>query len=428
MNIFLKLLFFLFISSNSYGLNIDEAIKSTIENNPKVKIALEKINESRELLIFSKNENLPDITGSISGTYSKADTETSTSNTTPETFTDAYKITISKNLYDAGYNDLEFERSKVLFNNEIINFKSTIQNLILEAIEGYLTVINYEKSLEATQKNYDSVSKAFEEINTRYELGSATLYDLQTSEASFAIAKTNLYIAEQNLEISKKTFKRIVNLYPGNLEDVLEVNDLINIDNIIQGAKTNNLELLLISNEIKNLDILILKEQKSKKPNIDITGTGLYSYGSRLEKGTDTTSGSIALTLTVPLYQKGQDDSNIRKYKSQKLQEEIKLEDTYDDLQILILNAFKDLKISKSNMESNLIVIKSIKTALISLNEEYAIGTKSITDLVEEEEKLLNANVNYLNSKRDYLLNYFKLKSLDGSLINIFDKYLPIIK
>ena len=84
--------------------------------------------------------------------------------------------------------------------------------------------------------------------------------------------------------------------------------------------------------------------------------------------------------------------------------------------------------ISKSKMESNLIVIKSIKTALISLKEEYQIGTKSITDLVEEEEKLLNANVNYLNSKRDYLLNYFKIKSLDGSLINIFDKYLPIIK
>tara|TARA_Y100001970_G_C14236175_1_gene861929 strand:- start:1548 stop:2804 length:1257 start_codon:yes stop_codon:yes gene_type:complete len=416
------------ISSQSYGLSIDEAIKSTIENNPKVKIALEKINESKEILIYSKREKLPNITSSITGTYSNADTETATSSTTPETFTDEYKVTITKNLYDSGYTNLEIERSKVLYNNELINFKTTIQDLILDAINGYLTVINYEKSLEATKKNYDSVSKAYEEIKTRYELGSATLYDLQNAEASYNIAKTNLYSAEQNLKISKKTFQRIVNLKPTDLEDIINIESSINIDNVIEEAKSNNLNLLLISNEIKNKEILIHKEKQSKKPTLDISGTGLYSYGSRLDKGTETSSGSIALTLTIPLYQKGQDDSNIRKYQSQKLQEKINLEDSFDDLQISLLNTYKELMISKSKMESNLIVIKSIKTALISLKEEYQIGTKSITDLVEEEEKLLNANVNYLNSKRDYLLNYFKIKSLDGSLINIFDKYLPIIK
>ena len=428
MKIILKLIFFLFIANNCFGINIDEAIKSTIENNPKVSIALEKIEEAKELLIYSKSEKLPSITSSVSGTYSKSDTDTSTSNSTPETFTDAYKITISKNLYDAGFNDLEIERSKVLFNNEIINFKSTIQDLILQAIEGYLTVINYEKSLEATKKNYDSVLNAYEEIKTRFELGSATLYDLQNSEASFAIAKTNLYSAEQNLSISKKTFKRIVSLSPINLEDIFNINASLQVKNILENAEQNNLNLLLISNEIKNKEILILKEKKSKKANLDISGTGLYSYGSRLEQGTDTTSGTLALTLTIPLYQKGQDDSNIRKYQSQKLQEEINFQDTYDDVQILILNTFKEFQISKSKMESNLVVIKSIKTSLISLKEEYEIGTKSITDLIEEEEKLLNANVNFLNSRKDYLLNYFKIKSLDGSLISLFDKYLPIIK
>ena len=151
----------------------------------------------------------------------------------------------------------------------------------------------------------------------------------------------------------------------------------------------------------------------------------MYSDGSRLERGTNTTSGSIGLTITVPLYNKGQDDSDIRKYQSQKLQAEIQLQDQKDDLSILISNTYKDFKINESQMNANLSIIESIKTSLTSLKEEYAIGTKSITDLVEEEEKLLNANVNYLNSKKDYLLNYFNLKSLEGSHVNIFEEYLP---
>ena len=119
--------------------NIDEAIKSTIENNAKVKLALEKLEESKELVIYSSRENLPSITGTITGTYESADTDTATTSTTPETFTDSYKLVISKNIYDAGVNKLEIERSKILYNNELINelsHASTGGGACLELLSG----------------------------------------------------------------------------------------------------------------------------------------------------------------------------------------------------------------------------------------------------------------------------------------------------
>ena len=148
------------------------------------------------------------------------------------------------------------------------------------------------------------------------------------------------------------------------------------------------------------------------------------SDSGRVDSGTKLAQGSVALTLTIPLYQKDQDNSNIRKYHSQILQSEIYLEDFREDIKIQIYNTHKDIKISESNMSTNKIVIQSIETSLNSLKEEYNIGTKTITDLVNEEEKLLNANVNYFNSKKDFLINYFKLKSLDGSLITVSYTYI----
>ena len=425
MKIFLQFLFFIFLTSNLNALNIDEAIKSTILNNPKVKIAIEKLTESKELMSYAYGSKKPTLTSTISGTYANADKNTSTASTTPETLTDKYQLTVSQNLYDAGYNELEIARSKILFNDEVIQFKITLQSLILEAIEGYLTVINYEKSLEANQKNYDSVSKAFEETKTRFDIGSATLYELQNAEASFATASSNLFAAEQNVQISNKSFKRVVGLQAINLEDVLNINNLVNLSNTIETAMDQNLNLLLAISDIENKKILLLKEKKSKKPSLDISGTAEYSDSGRIDSGTKLTQGSVALTLTIPLYQKDQDNSNIRKYHSQILQSEIYLEDFREDIQIQIYNTYKDFKISESNMSTNQIVIQSIETSLNSLNEEYNIGTKTITDLVNEEEKLLNANVNYLNSKKNFITNYFKLKSLDGSLIKLFEHYIP---
>ena len=53
------------------------------------------------------------------------------------------------------------------------------------------------------------------------------------------------------------------------------------------------------------------------------------------------------------------------------------------------------------------------------------IGTKSITDLIEIESELLSVNVNYFDARKDSILNYFQIKALEGSLIDLFENYLP---
>ena len=62
---------------------------------------------------------------------------------------------------------------------------------------------------------------------------------------------------------------------------------------------------------------------------------------------------------------------------------------------------------------------------LQSLKEEYLIGTKTISDFLEEEEKFLTLKVNYFNAKKDYLISYFKIKSLEGTLLENFKEFLP---
>ena len=424
MNKFLTIIFLLF-ANTVFAIDIDEAIKSTIEKNPKVKIAYEKLIESRELIENAYNEKLPTITGIISGTYSTSDSTTSTATTTPETFTDKYKLSLSQNLYDAGEKDLEIERSKLLFDREVINFNVTIQNLILTAIEGYLTVINYEKSLEASNKNFDSVSRFLDETKTKFDLGSATLYDLQNAESAYAIAETNLFIAQQNYEVSKITFNRIVGLKAINLEDVIDLDRNINLNSFLENVEKNNYSLALLNNDIGNSNLLLAKEKLNNKPSLDLSTSVEYSDSGRIDSGTEKTNGTIGLTLTIPIFQQNNDKSDIRKYQSQLLQAELTLDDAKQDLSIQASNLYKNYLISKSNITSNNKQIESIQTSLESIQEEYNIGTKTINELIDAESELLNVKVNLNTSKKDMILNYFNIMALEGSLISSFEKYLP---
>ncbi len=416
---------FLLCTNSVFAIDIDEAIKSTIEKNPKVKIAYEKLIESKELIENAYNEKLPTITGTISGTYSTSDSTTSTTTTTPETFTDKYKLSLSQNLYDAGEKDLEIERSKLLFDREVINFNVTIQNLILSAIEGYLTVINYEKSLEASNKNFDSVSRFLDETKTKFDLGSATLYDLQNAESAYAIAETNLFIAQQNYEVSKITFNRIVGLKAVNLEDVIDLDRNINLNSFLENVEKNNYSLALLNNDIGNSNLLLAKEKLNNKPTLDLSTSVEYSDSGRIDSGTEKTNGTIGLTLTIPIFQQNNDKSDIRKYQSQLLQAELTLDDAKQDLSIQASNLYKNYLISKSNITSNNKQIESIQTSLESIQEEYNIGTKTINELIDAESELLNVKVNLNTSKKDMILNYFNIMALEGSLISSFEKYLP---
>ena len=422
-NIFIIII--ILFSKISFAIDVDDAIKSTIENNPKVKIAFEKLEESKELIENAYNQKLPTITSTISGTYSNSDSSTATASTTPESFTDKYKLSLTQNLYDAGEKNLEIERSKILFDKEIINFKISIQDLILSAINGYLTVINYEKSLEASNKNFDSVTRFLDETKTKFDLGSATLYDLQNAESAFAIAETNLFIAQQNYDVSKITFNRIVGLEAVNLEDVVDLNKYIKLDLLIQNVENNNYSLALLDNDIHNTNILLSIERLSNKPSLDLSTSVEYSDSGRIDSGTEKTNGTIGLTLTIPIFQKNNDKSDIRKYQSKLLQSELTFEDTKQDLTIQASNLYKNYLISKSNISSNNKQLKSIQTSLDSIKEEYKIGTKTITDLIDAESELLDVNVNYHSSRKDMILNYFNILALEGSLLENFENYLP---
>ena len=90
-----------------------------------------------------------------------------------------------------------------------------------------------------------------------------------------------------------------------------------------------------------------------------------------------------------------------------------------------VINFYKNYLVSKSNLNTSLLTIEYANTLLESTQEEYNLGTKSITDLIEAETNLLNVNVEYFNANKNYLINYFNLLALDGSLIKLFEEYLP---
>ena len=406
------------------SLDIDETIKSTVENNIKIKIGLEEINESQELIESAYGNYKPDISLKLTEKQSTTETTTSTSTSTTNKLADTYSLTITQNLYDGGNNNLEVKKSKILFNKQIENFYITLNQLILSAIEGYLTVQLYEQSLEVTKKNYEVIKQLYEDTLSKKKLGISTLSDLKYAESSYEIAKSNLLISQGDLEIGKKTFKQIVGLEPLNLKKFINLEKHFNYKDLFDNAIKYNhdFKILIYDYDVAQLELQIIKNDKL--PTLDLTGEVAYN-DSVSTKDTKTTSGSISASLSVPIYQQGIENSNIRKYESRLIQSGYRIDDKKEDIKLKASILIKNYNIYKSQLQSSKVQIEANKINLEVIEKEYGAGIKTFANLIDQEEKLLDAYLYSLNKNKDLIITYFEILALEGKLVEIFSDFLP---
>ena len=168
-----------------------------------------------------------------------------------------------------------------------------------------------------------------------------------------------------------------------------------------------------------------LQIQKNiKLPSLDLTGDVSYK-DDVAAKGTESTSGSISATLSIPIYQKGIENSDIRKYQSKLLQSEYIINDKKESLELDTSILINNYKIYQSQLESSLVQIEANKILLDVLTKEYESGIKTFTDLIDQEEQLLEAYLYNFSKNKDLLITYFQILAIEGKLVEVFKDYLP---
>ena len=416
----------LFYNFSIYAITVEDTIKSTVEKNTTVKLGLEKINESKELIESSLGNFRPDI--NLTLTEKKSSTETTTGTTTTNTtkLEDTYQLVIKQNLYKGGRNTLELQKSKIQFDNQVLIFYNDINNLIIQAIDGYLTFQVNKKSLDFNKKNLELLEKFYFDKKKEKSLGIATELDLKNAKASYEIAQSNLIISEGNLEIGKKTFKRVAGLNPINLKDIVNIYTLNNFDEILNNILKNNHELKILKNDYEIAKIQLDIHKKIKLPTLDLTGTISYNDDVAAE-GTESNSGSLSAQLSIPIFQQGIENSDIRKYQSQLIQSQLKIDDKIDELKLTASILFNNYTINKSLLESSSSLIDANQTSLELVKIEYKNGIRKFNDVIEQEENHLDAQLDQFNYNKELLLAYFNILLLQGLLIEEFNEYLPKI-
>lgn len=403
--------------------SFNDCLSYAKENNLQVLAAIlnEKVQEGN--YDIAKKNKLPNLTGTAGNSFSFGP-DARKDFSYNEGYQNNLALESSIILYNNGSLDITQEKNKLLIDQYKFTTEKIRNDISLQLVGNYLTVL-LNKELMLVNGNLLNTQIQDAERNEKlYNAGSiplSTLYESKSNMANakqtFENSKIDVNRALMNLAMLLQMDYRDFEIEDVKVSDQIDL-PLINIDNIINHAYTNQPEIKSseLSVEVAKKDIELAKA--ALYPTI--TGgykasTYYQDYFDRSVKNLkdqwhDNNSQIITLGVSVPIFNKGITKAKIEQSKIAQLIQENQLDQNKLNLKQTIQSSYFDVNSSYQTYTSAKELVESTKISYEFAEKSFNAGKINVYDLNIARTNYFNAQSQMLQAKYSYL---FKLKILE---------------
>lgn len=405
------------------AMDLLEAYETGLHNDPVVLQAEAKRNALERGVDVNTAKLLPQL--SFNGTLSQNRVDTARSpillqNSTNNSFWNSYyAVHLDQPLFHYEYWAQLWQANDQLAQAQA-ELEAAYQAMAIRVAQAYFGALMSDDDSNYLEQNVDRLKKQLEQTNERLSAGFSTVVDQKEIQAQLDQASSDLIYAIQKQEDSREALKEIIGVTPHDLRGLLEKLPLEEPD----PPDVNRWQEVALAS---NLGILVATSAaEAAQKNIDINFAGhlpsLDLVGDRFSTDTDRYNGIVAsgynvgLQVNVPIFSGGgvsAKTNQARDYYEQALYE---LDRQRRGAVRQLQNAFRGVRASISRVKALGAAIASAQVALEGAQAGYQVGTRTVTDVLFQQGRLVTAQRDYAKARYEYLLNGLQLKQAAGTL------------
>jgi outer membrane protein TolC len=150
-------------------------------------------------------------------------------------------------------------------------------------------------------------------------------------------------------------------------------------------------------------------------PTLTLTGNVQERYDTS-GQGSDILSTSITANVSIPLYQSGSVASRVREAKQTAAQRRNERNQAVRDAVEGATRAWEALATARAQIDSFKSQIRASTIALEGVQQEALVGSRTVLDVLDAEQELLDAKVILVRAERDEIVATFQLRVTTGQL------------
>lgn len=325
-------------------------------------------------------------------------------------------LRVTQNLFSGGGTVADIRRAENSVRAERARLAVTEQDVLLSVVRAYMDVFRDAAVLRLNINNEKVLARQLEATRDRFNVGEVTRTDVSQAEARLSRATADRIQAEGDLQIGRGVFVQVVGQAPKDLTKPPTVRDLPSSrDEAIAMAQNNNpvVTAALFDERAAQENVKVVRSELL--PKVDVVGEGGRSRNQSASNLTRD-SASITAQLTVPLYQRGSVSSRVREAKqvvgrNRLLLSEARRQATEDGN-----SAWESLVTARARIRSFSAEVRANRIALEGVQQEALVGSRTVLDVLDAEQELLDAQVNLVRAERDEIVAQYELLSAIGRL------------
>lgn len=408
----------LMVAATAQAMSLEEALALAYTGNSEIaaaRAALRVTNEERPQAFAGW---MPQVTGAVSQDRNLSDVETASVASTI-TNTQKRSVTLSQPLYKGGRTTARVEKADLTILSQRNALLRTEQTVLLSAVTAYANVLRDRIIERLRRDNVGLLARRLEATRVEFDLQQRTLADLSQAQSRLGQAQANLTEAVSNLANSVANFKRIIGQPPGDLSEAGPMEKLpATMDEAVSVALSDNPDVVVARLAVNLAESDVKINTRTLLPSVDLNSTVSFQdakiRGGAV--GTETYEVTAGVSVSVPLYQSGAELSRIRAAKKLVGQRRFELDTTLLTTEENMVNAWRSLIASRARVASFEGAAEAARVARDSVSAEFEVGRRTLLDLLNADQELLDAEISLVSGRRDIIVNSYRISSVTGYL------------
>ena len=294
--------------------------------------------------------------------------------------------------------------------------EQTEAQVLLQTATAYFDVLQALAVVELQQNQVQVLNRNLEATNDRFRVGEITRTDVAQSEASLASAKAALVQAEGDLQRARSAYLNVVGQAAGTLAaPELPKNLPKSLDDAVSVAIKDNPNYVAADFTAKAQEYNITVIQGDLLPSAALVGQLSKTWNATVP-GAETRLLAGGAQVTVPLYQAGAEWARLRQAKDTYGQLVLLADQARLDARNSATTSWESLQAFTASLDSFRAAISANEISLEGVQREAEVGSRTVLDVLNAEQLLLNSRVQLVRSQHDQLVAAFQLLASVGKL------------
>ncbi|PTM11450.1 MAG: TolC family protein [Bacteroidetes bacterium] len=406
---------------------LQECVTYALENNITVKQAQNNLLSNDEDVIASKGNFLPSVSANMGHRLTLGNAELFTGQFVDRTSNSSnIGINVNQTVFNGFRNTYLFKQAQINKEANELELNRIKDNISLSVANFYLNVLFNKENLETAKSQFEFSQKQLKQVQQLVDAGvqpQANVYDV---EATLANDEQSVTIAENNYRLSLLSLSQALQLpFEGFAVEIIEIDDpaaelmYADVKPVLNYALENRNEIKLAEKNIEGAELSTKLSESGYLPTV----TAGYGIGSNafftnlstseapfLEQLNDQKSHSFSVNVSIPIFSRFQNKTNVAKSKINEERNKLNLEQAKLDIESNVQRAFTDAQAALKSYQSAKKSLTAQELAFQNSQERYNIGVMNAFDLEQTRIRLINAQAGLINAKYDFV---FKTKVLD---------------